>query len=356
MNNTDTSLHKDDPNLFSLKNVRKTISNRRPLLLVHARDAARDIVLSRIAAEVIGEGGRVFWATSNTNVTPMAWAMVSTSLFNMADVGSLPRVAPFSLDMVWAARWLAYALEAAAHSTRTRLARAVGQLYAEGGIRSYEDGLRRIREHYSAYLRADESDSLVGDGLVWYGGAHRFAADQADEDFGLCQLTVFSGSKNDFSLAGDALVLAVLRWVSGLESSALDQPALLVLDEVLDALSPGQRELLRIALLDHAGHSRGISLVAVSEPVSWEYDDALISLLASGIPLITPAFSGGWPVAWGDARPEVMAGMDLRTMIAVPSSDRKGSDGHAWRWLRVMSPVAAPIPGVVVRDVEYHEQ
>lgn len=356
MNNTFSSAQKSGLELLGVQSIRESVSTRRPLLFAHSKEAVRDVALSRIAAEVIAEGGRVLWATSNASASPLAWAKVSTASFDMADVASLPRIAPFSLDMVYASRWLAYALGAETRLTRSRLARAVGQVFAEGGAETYDEGLSALREYYNAYMHSDESSSLDGGELMWDRDTHRAAADRSDEDYGTHQLTVFSGSREDFSMSGDAFALAVLSLISEVELYGLPYPILIILDDVIDALSPRQRELLRTALLDHAANPMGMSLITVSEPALWEYDDALVSLLASGVPMLTPTFTGNWPLAWGESRPQIMAGMDEKAMIAIPSSRMKaGDEGYSWRWLHVPSPVVAPISGIAVMDVEHDE-
>lgn len=337
--------YNDDPTLLSWAQLDETGARHAPVVVCGDKGGERDVVLSRLASEVLGSGGRVLWIGRSRGTTPLAWMRVTRVDLPVDDSRRWPLPDPMSLEPAHLVAWLAHATGVRKRFVRRMLARAVGENYTAG--LPYHAALASIRTALDSALAATGES---GEGLTWEGGAHETAgAELAVWPFDAAMVAV-SASTRDIAQLSIAIGLLVLSFASYCERSGDGAPSLIVFDNSWDRLGTGVRELLRGPVADFAALQDGRVVIATEDPSAWESDLTGLALMERSVPIVSADFSGRWPTAWGSAGPRLSP--ETAGSVSLPLAPWFVGEPITWRWLRCPSPIAEPVPGVSILDVD----
>lgn len=340
------------PPVLSWDAIHSLAPSRTPLLVVAPAGPSRDLSISRLAAENIGQGGRVLWISAQRYATPLAWVRLREFRLDVGAKTAGPELDPFALNPVLLTQWLCFAYGLERRSDRSAMAEAVGEVTSEALPVHAKDRFEKV---LAAFHEARSRLGLASDPVRLSEGLSKATSTVAPKTgfrFGDYDLINIFGSPRDLSRDADWLCLFLLSLISTSALRIGSGPDLIVLDGVLDALSARHRDLLRSALLEHARGVNGRVVIATQDPASLEGDELGYALLEAGVLLVGKEFFGHWTEVWSAEMPRIESVQPLENAIAVPHL-RSRRVGHPleWTWMSCPSPFEAPISGVEPIDV-----
>lgn len=316
-----------------------------PLIVAGPPGKTTDVVLSRLAAELVSGGGRVLWVNSRKYLAPLAWAQARTYHADLGNTADWPAISPLDFTMGALYSWIVLTCGVEDRSLRSALSMTIGRLYGLSAGRRIEMGA----------LRDALFDLRIAPERVWPRENVPFLDETKTAfDASSFRVVALSGTRADFvqhGLSAVAFCLAVLSQFQFWPKSTCD---LVILDDVWDWLDVEARKALAFVLNFYASEPNQRVIITTNSPASWKDERVDWNLLLHGFPIVTSDFDADWPSIWGSDPPTFPEDPSRFPCVAVYRNMIHPVVGRPadWAYFRVPSPLDVPVPGMVVVDLE----